>query len=131
MNNLIDANGNEYPYTTLEEHGDSVTLDGGRMIQGKLSEFTVVPGKPPTVGPMQFQLLFAPMERVTAMALRKTDPVIDSFWQMIDDPRMTAVDLSLKSVQDAIEYMLTKVKAAGVSLDVAARKAAILTGQLT
>lgn len=87
--------------------------------------------KPPTVGPNHFKLLFTVQEGVTAKGLRATDPVLDYFWSIVDDPRTDVVDLALTSVQNAVEYTLTKVKAAGVSVDVPARKAQILTGVLT
>lgn len=84
----------------------------------------------PKVGPIHFQMLFEPAEMVTAEQLKATDKVLASFWKLIDDPRTDTVDLALTGVQNAIEYTLTAVKAAGVPLDVQARKAQILTGIL-
>ena len=84
----------------------------------------------PKVGPIHFQMLFAPAEMVAAEELKATDKVLASFWKLIDDPRTDTVDLALVGVQNAIEYTLTVVKAAGVELDVQARKAQILTGVL-
>ena len=84
----------------------------------------------PKVGPIHFQMLFTPEETVTADELKATDKVLASFWKLIDDPRTDVVDLGLESVQNAIEYTLTAVKGAGVSVDVPARKAAILSGVL-
>lgn len=86
---------------------------------------------PPKVGPIKFKMLFSSAERVKARQLRESDPVLDDFWQLIDDTRTDEVDMSLESVQDAIEYTLTVVSNAGVSLDVNSRKAAILTGELS
>lgn len=82
----------------------------------------------PKVGPIHFQMLFTPEEAITADGLKATDKVLASFWKLIDDPRTDVVDLGLQSVQNAIEYTLTAVKAAGVAVDVPARKAAILSG---
>ena len=84
----------------------------------------------PKVGPIHFQMLFEPAEMVTAGTLKATDKVLASFWKLIDDPRIDTVDLGLTGVQNAIEYTLTAVKAAGVPLDVQVRKAQILTGIL-
>jgi hypothetical protein len=83
---------------------------------------------PPKVGPIAFKLLFTAPERITAKQLRATDPGLDDFWGLLDDPRTDVVDLSLASTQGAIEYTLTKVKAAGVTVDIPARKAEILIG---
>lgn len=80
------------------------------------------------VGPIAFKLLFSSAERIAAKALRATDPVLEDFWGLLDDQRTQEVDLGLASVQAAVEYTLAAVKAAGVDLDVAARKAQILTG---
>jgi len=84
----------------------------------------------PKVGPIHFQMLFTPQEAVTVDELKATDKALASFWKLIDDPRTDTVDLGLQSVQGAIEYTLTAVKAAGVDVDVPARKAAILSGVL-
>lgn len=84
----------------------------------------------PKVGPIAFQMLFTPQELIAADTLKATDKVLASFWKLIDDPRTDTVDLALVGVQNAIEYTLTVVKAAGVELDVQARKAQILTGAL-
>jgi hypothetical protein len=84
----------------------------------------------PKVGPIHFQMLFHPAEVVAADELKATDKVLASFWKLVDDPRTDVIDLSLMVVQNAIEYTLTVVKAAGVDLDVQQRKAEILTGAL-
>lgn len=82
----------------------------------------------PKVGPTAFKMLFTPQERIKAKALRATDDGIEDFWSLLDDPRTLEVDLGLPSVQGAVGYILTAVKAAGVDLDVAARQAAIISG---
>lgn len=89
----------------------------------------------PKVGPIAFQMLFAPQEMIVADELKATDKVLASFWKLIDDPRTDVVDLGMESVQNAIEYTLTAVSAAivaagGSAIDVPARKAAILSGVL-
>ncbi len=80
------------------------------------------------VAVIEFKMLFTGPERVKARELRATDPVLEDFWGLLDDARTANVDLALPSVQAAIEYTLTVVQAAGVALDVAERKAAILSG---
>lgn len=84
----------------------------------------------PKIGPIAFKMLFASKERIKAKQLRETDENIEDFWALIDDPRTDIVDLGLPSVQQAVEYTLTAVKAASVEVDVEARKAAILAGQV-
>lgn len=84
----------------------------------------------PKVGPIAFKLLFTAPERIKAKLLRATDEFIEDFWGLLDDPRTTEVDLGLASVQLAVEYTLATVKAAGVDLDVAARKSEILSGDV-
>lgn len=84
----------------------------------------------PTVGPIHFQMLFTSQEAVAADAARATDPVLNRFWKLIEDPRTDVVNLSLKSVQDAVEHTLTVAKQTITDLDVPARKAQILTGEL-
>ncbi|MBY0475368.1 MAG: hypothetical protein K2Q13_09975 [Nitrosomonas sp.] len=82
------------------------------------------------IGVIKFKLLFTSPERIKAKELRATDPIIDDFWSILDDPRTDKVDMSLASIQDAIEYTLTVINGAGLTTDVEARKAAILSGQL-
>lgn len=57
------------------------------------------------VSPVQFKLLFTSAERVKIKATRATDPVVDDFFEIIEDPRLTKVDLTLKSTADALAYL--------------------------
>lgn len=84
----------------------------------------------PTVGPIHFKMLFTAAERLKAKELCASDPMLDDFWELIEDPRTDVVNLSLQSVQAAVQCTLEAVKAAGVEVDVPVRKAAILTGVL-
>jgi len=85
---------------------------------------------PPTVGAIAFQRLFTRAERVKARELRAVDPELDDIWRQIEDPRTDVVVMALPSIQEDIEYTLSAVKAAGLDVDVAARKAEILSGQI-
>jgi hypothetical protein len=60
---------------------------------------------PPKVSPVEFMLLFTAAERVAIKAARATNPVIDDFLDIIDDPRLTYVDLGLVSTQEAVGYL--------------------------
>lgn len=60
---------------------------------------------PPKVSPVEFKLLFTAQERVAIKAARATDPVVDDFYDIAEDPRLTHVDLGLQSTRDAINYL--------------------------
>ena len=87
-----------------EQHGWS---DGKTIYADTDRQFTVV-ADAQKVSPVQFKLLFTPMERVAIKAERATDPVIDDFFDVVDDPRLTFVDLGLQSTKDAISYLVRK-----------------------
>ena len=80
--------------------------------------------EPAKVSPVQFKLLFTGPERVAIKAARATDPVIDDFYSIVEDPRLTHVDLGLQSSMDALAYMV------GLGLLTDERKSEILTGNL-
>lgn len=61
------------------------------------------------VSPVEFKLLFTSAERVAIKAIKTTDPVVADFLDIIEDPRLTYVDLSLKSTMDALDYF-TNIK---------------------
>ncbi len=85
----------------------------------------------PILNPVEFKLLFTSAERLKLNELRKTDPVLDDFLGIIDDPRLTQVDLGLQSIQDGITTCLTALVAAGAiegQVQADKRKMAILTG---
>lgn len=60
---------------------------------------------PPKVSPIEFKLLFTAQERVAIKAIRATDPMVDDFYDIVEDPRLTHVDLGLSSVQQALGYL--------------------------
>ena len=78
----------------------------------------------PKVSPVQFKLLFSPQERVAIKAARATDPVIDDFFDIVEDTRLTFVDFGLQSTKDAIAYLASK------NLLTEARAAEVLSGVL-
>lgn len=63
---------------------------------------------PPAVSPVEFKLLFTSLERVAIKAARSTDPVLEDFYDIVEDPRLTAVNLALQSTQQALYYMQSK-----------------------
>lgn len=76
----------------------------------------------PKISPVEFKLLFTSAERVAIKAARTSDPIIDDFFDIVEDPRLTLVDLGLQSTKDAIDYLESK------ALITAERKAEILKG---
>lgn len=78
----------------------------------------------PQVSPVQFKLLFTASERVAIKSARASDAVIDDFYDIVEDPRLTFVDLGLQSTKEAIGYLQSK------GLITEERAAAILTGVL-
>ena len=77
---------------------------------------------PPKVSPVEFKLLFTAPERVAIKT--SADPIVQDFNDVVNDPRLTYVDLALKSTQDALDYLT----AVGILAD--GRKAQILTGNV-
>jgi hypothetical protein len=74
----------------------------------------------PKVSPIEFKLLFTSPERIAIRT--STDPIVQDFYEITSDPRLTHVDLGLKSTKDAIAYL--------VSVDILTQERAdvILTG---
>lgn len=59
----------------------------------------------PKVSPVEFKMLFTSMERVAIRTARATDPTVDDFFDLVEDPRLSYVDLALPSVQGALHYL--------------------------
>ncbi len=62
---------------------------------------------PPKLTPVQFKMCFTPQERIAIKAARATDPVLQDAYEILDDLRLTEVDLTLASVQGLIDYLGT------------------------
>lgn len=75
---------------------------------------------PPKVSPVEFKLLFTATERVAIKT--STDPVVQDFYELVNDPRLTHVNLALQSTQDALAYLT----AIGILAE--GRAAQIITG---
>lgn len=85
----------------------------------------------PQVSTIEFKLLWTSPERLTLKSIRQTDPVMDDFFDIIEDPRLTHVNLGLTSTQQGIDYCLAKLVEAAVltEADVPVRREQILSGQ--
>lgn len=85
----------------------------------------VVTPKAPTVTPPQFKLLiFAELPLILAKV--PTDPMIAAFVSIIDDPRLTEVDLSLQSLTSGLTYAFNAIGL--TSEQIASRLAEVKTG---
>ncbi len=78
----------------------------------------------PKVSPVEFKLLFSAQERVAIKVARATDPVVNDFFEIVEDPRLSHVNLGLQSTQNALFYLESK------ALITANRRMQILTGQV-
>ena len=75
------------------------------------------------VSPVEFKLLFTSAERIAIKTARENDSVIDDFFDIVDDPRLTYVDLGLQSTKDALAYLASQ------NLITESRRDEILAGQ--
>ncbi len=61
----------------------------------------------PKVTPLEFKMLFTSQERIAIKEAKATDEILQDGFEILDDPRLTMVDLGLASVQGLIDYMVT------------------------
>jgi hypothetical protein len=136
VRDIAPGNPVEFYHSDVAVHYDTEVPDnaanGDGLVNGELVKpEPVVPAPveptapvPPKVSPVEFMLLFTSSERVALKAARLTDPVIDDWMDIVQDPRLTHVDLALQSTQDALSY------AVSVNILTAGRREQILTGQV-
>jgi hypothetical protein len=60
------------------------------------------------VSPVEFKLLFTPQERIALRAAKVKDFVLQDFFDIAEDPRLTKIHLKLESTIMAINYMVMK-----------------------
>ena len=114
----------DVPDSTLRE----ASLVGGEWVNPITPEpvtpepVTTEPAVPEdiNVSPVEFKLLFSSLERIAIKA--STDPIINDFFEIINDPRLTFVNLGLQSTKDALSYLVAS------TILTEERKAQILTG---
>ena len=61
----------------------------------------------PKVSPLEFKLLFTVQERIAIKEAKATDEILQDGFEILEDPRLTVVDLGLESNQGFIDYMAT------------------------
>lgn len=112
-----------------------ILVDGTWQAPPKGPEAPVEPSAPEVepvtrVSPVEFKLCFTPTERIAIRQLRATDPAIDDFFDILDDPRLSVVDLTLTSTVNGVDYILNALQVGGVLTAEAAatRRGEILSG---
>lgn len=60
------------------------------------------------VTPPEFLLLFTAAERVAIRAARESDPVIGDWLAILEDPRLTQVDVTLQATRDGLDYLVAQ-----------------------
>jgi len=109
------------PDVTIQYVADDQTVSAGDLyVDGVFEPGVPTPPVPPKVAVIEYKMLFTSAERIAVKA--SADPVIIDLQELMNDPRTLNVDLSLKSVQDALDYMTHL----GILAD--GRKEEILTG---
>lgn len=101
-NEVIDVAATPSWVAGIWECGDQRFTDA----DGDLYEAVPDAAVPPKVSPVEFKLLFTAPERVAIKAARAADPVVDDFMSLVEDPRLTHVDLALQSTQAALGYLV-------------------------
>ena len=111
-------------WAVTDEGGEHFVSDfDGQAYRVEIEPPPAPPAPPWNPSPVEFKLLFTPAERVQLRSLVSTDPVIADFFAIIDDPRLTFVNLSLSSTVAALDYLV------GLDVLTSARKTAILNGE--
>lgn len=59
----------------------------------------------PKVSPLEFKILFTAQERIAIKEAKATDEILQDGFEILEDTRLTVVDLGLASTQDFIDYM--------------------------
>ena len=61
----------------------------------------------PKVTPLEFKMLFTSQERIAIKEAKVTDEILQDGFEILEDPRLTVVDLGLASNHGFIDYMVT------------------------
>jgi hypothetical protein len=86
---------------------NGATLADGAWVNPAPIEYVAsapIPTEAPKVSPIEFKLLFSSTERIAIKT--SIDPIVQDFYEITSDPRLTHVDLGLKSTKDAIAYLV-------------------------
>ena len=61
----------------------------------------------PKVTPLEYKMLFTVQERIAIKEAKVTDEILQDGFEILEDPRLTVVDLGLASNHGFIDYMVT------------------------
>lgn len=91
------------------EVADDVAI-GAELINGVWVNPEIVQPETPTqtveeVSPVEFKLLFTVHERIAIK--NSQDEIVKDFMDIVNDPKLTKVVLTLQSTKDALNYMQT------------------------
>lgn len=111
---------------------NGATLIDGEWVNASVPQQPTV-ASPIIVSPIEFKLLWTVDERIAIKEMRDSspeDPYLKDFFEILEDIRLTQVNLSLVSTQQSIDYVLSRLVAIEVisEANVATRRAAILSG---
>jgi hypothetical protein len=59
------------------------------------------------VTPIEFKMLFTVQERIAIKTAKATDEILTDGFDILDDARLTEVDLGLTSVQELLAYLVS------------------------
>ena len=60
---------------------------------------------PKVYGVVDFKLRFTIQERLAIKRARESDPIIDDFYELLDDLRLQTVNCNLLTVREAVNYI--------------------------
>jgi len=111
---LCNGNPSEYYTPEIAAHFDTDVDDtverGAELVDGSWVNPTPPPPvpEPLKLSPVQFKLCFTSAERIAISAAKDNDTTIQDAYTILDDPRLTYVDLRAQSTIDLIDYLVTK-----------------------
>lgn len=56
----------------------------------------------------EFKQLFTPQERAAIKQAKNTDSLLQEYYEVLDDPSVTSIDLNLQSTKDLVTLLVTK-----------------------
>jgi hypothetical protein len=108
MKYLVDANNTVIASGDITKNGVLYRLEDGTGMNDLEGNFRLLDNPPTRISPVEFKLCFTPQERIAIKAARATDPVLEDAFDILDDPRLTFVDLTLASTQGLIDYCVAQ-----------------------
>jgi hypothetical protein len=114
----------------IVERGWVLDSSTGEWSSPPIQEPVLSPEVYTKLSPLDFKMCLTSAERIGIKAMVSTDVTIADFYEIIEDPRLTEVDMGLQSVRDAVGYIFAKLAESGVvaSEDVALRVKQIVSG---